>query len=308
MIKIQCFYLIILAVLIFTVTVNSQRMAERMHIFNPLFNENNHNQEDETKWINSVSGWGEFGGYLYSQGESHAWYQKLGGFFEFFRTSDKHSLSALSNIEFIADPHNDINFNPRAIFWEEAILYSYNAGEGYWQAGYYHRCKHDIDNLDIGYERSLIYGSILGRYIHYVIKNESTTALASIRGDLYTILQDYRKPAYNGLEKPVTGDLSFSSALNFNIKHFLSGMAGIYFSSFTQFNFYSADRGMLKKLVTIDDIYFSGGAETGIFLEGRGRLQLALRYEYFRDTGFDIIPSQEHLVSLGISFLPSEVF
>jgi hypothetical protein len=308
MIKLYCKYILLAFILFQAEPVHSQRMAERMHIFNPLFNETNHVPENETKWINSVSGWGEFGGYLYSQDESHAWYQKLGGFFEFFRISDKNSLSALSNIEFIADPNNDIKFNPRAIFWEEAILYSSRAGEGYWQAGYYHRCKHDIDNLDIGYERSLIYGSLLTRYTHPVIQNERTVAYGSLKGDLYTILQDYRKPASNGLSEPVTGDLSFSAALNFNIKQLISSMAGIYLSSFTQFNFYSSSRGIFKKMFTIDNVNINGGAETGIFLKGRGSLQISLRYEYFSDTGFNIIPSKEHLLSLGFSFLPPEIF
>ena len=54
-------------------------------------------------------------------------------------------------------------FNPRAIFWEEGVLAGFRLDEGIaLQAGYIHRCKHDIDNLEItarGREeqRTLIY-------------------------------------------------------------------------------------------------------------------------------------------------------
>jgi hypothetical protein len=286
----------------------SQRVAERMVIFNPLFNEQIHAEAGKTNWINSVSGWGEFGGYFLIDDMSHAWYQKLGAFAEFFRISDKQSLALLSNIEFIADPHNDINFNPRAIFWEEAFLYSLRTGKGFWQLGYYHRCKHDIDNLDFGYERTLIYGSIHSRYSYPFFFGKNTDALATLRGDLYTILQDYMRSDLFGVLTPLVDKLSFSTALNFNVRHKLSDSFGLYFTSFSQFNFYSSRDGFFRKLASINDITFSGGAESGLTIRGSGRVNIGLRYEYFADTGFHVLPVHAHLLSLGLSFLPFEFF
>jgi hypothetical protein len=298
---------IILILLLVSSQLFSQRMIERMVVFNHLFNERNHTG-DGIRWVNTIGGWGEFGGYIHNGDGSHAWYQKLGGFAEFFRISDRQSLTVLGNIEFIADPHNDINFNPRAIFWEEAFLYSARGGDGYWQLGYYHRCKHDIDNLDIGYERTLIYGSIHGRYHHPLRIADNTEVLASVRGDFYTILQDYRKPIIGELVHPITGNLSFSTAFNFNLRHKLSGISGLFFTSYLQLDFYSSNGGIFRKLASIDDLGVSGGAETGLFLEGGGRMKFALRYEYLADTGIDIIPRHANLLSFGISFYPFDLF
>jgi hypothetical protein len=296
-----------LFVFLFSSLIYSQRMIERMVSFNPLFNERN-NAGGEISWINTISGWGEFGGYLHNGDGNHGWYQKLGGFAEFFRISDKQSLSLLSNIEFIADPHNDINFNPRAIYWEEAILYSFRTGKDFWQIGYYHRCKHDIDNLDLGFERSLIYGSIHGRYHHPFQIKGRTEVLASVRGDLYTILQDHKKPKPEELLSSVASNLSFSTSFNLNVRHKLSGIAGLFFSSFLQLDFYSTREGIFRKLVSINDTGINGGAETGLFLEGRGRMKFALRFEYFTDTGINLLPQHAYLGSLGLSFYPFEMF
>jgi hypothetical protein len=301
-------YRLLLILILLTSAIYSQRMTERMVIFNPLLNVSNHAADNEISWVNNISGWAEFGGYLYDSDDSHAWYQKLGGFAEIFRISDRKSLAVLSNIEFIADPHNDINFNPRAIFWEEALLYSFRTGKDFWQIGYYHRCKHDIDNLDIGYERSLIYGSIHGRYNHPVHFSGNTELLAVVRGDFYTILQDYKKPEPVRLLSPITGNLSFSTSFNFNLRHKFSEMTGLFISSFLQIDFYSNRKGVFRKLASINDVGVSGGGETGFFLEGKGRMKFGLRYEYFTDTGFNIIPQRAQLASLGISFYPMDMF
>jgi hypothetical protein len=300
--KLIIIYVILFAFL-FPSEIFSQRMSERMVIFNPLFNTEK-NPGDKISWINSMGGWGEFGGYVYEDDDIHAWYQKLGAFLEFFRINDKKSLSVFSNIEFIADPHNDINFNPRAIFWEEAFLYTQRLGKDFWQAGYYHRCKHDVDNLDYGYERSQIFGSIMGRYIHSL----NTITFISLKFDLYTILQDYRKSESLVIKGTDLKDLSFSTAINFNVKHPLNSFTGVHFSSFIQADFSSSKSGLFQKLAGINKISFNGGAETGIYFYNNARFLLTLRYEYFSDNGIYFNQVKSNLLSIGVSLQPLEIF
>ena len=133
-----------------TQSTDAQRIIDRNLLFNPLADTSVEIQPDERKVFPSVGGWATFGNYGVHRDTHHLWYHELGTYLELFRVGDQRSLAFTTQIEFIADPHNDINFNPRAIFWEEGFLYTSNRGGAYLQLGFYHRCKHDIDNLEIG--------------------------------------------------------------------------------------------------------------------------------------------------------------
>jgi hypothetical protein len=294
-------FTIIYFVIIISASAFAQKMPERGVTFNPLFNKEKDAGGNEISWINSIGGWGEFGNYLSDKNKDHEWYQKLGLFMEFFRIADSKSLSVLSNIEFIADPNNDINFNPRGIFWEEALLYTWRAEDNFWQAGYYHRCKHDIDNLDYATERSLIYGSLHGKYIYAL----SSNGYLSLTGDLYTILQDYRNPESS--ESPVTEELAASIRLNaFWIKP-LTGLLKLSLSGYAQLNTYSGSSGFLKKIVKPGYVKLDGGVEAGLWISGNADFGLVIRYEYLSDDGISILPTSSNLVSVGFSLKPWEI-
>ncbi len=93
--------------------------------------------------------WASFGGY--APDSTYAWSVRLGGWLELYRFRDGTSLSIWTSNELVASPHSPIRFQPLALFWEEGLLLS----KGPWQAGFTHRCKHDVDRK----ERVLIYSS-----------------------------------------------------------------------------------------------------------------------------------------------------
>lgn len=50
--------------------------------------------------------------------------------------------------ELTANPFNDISFNPRTMRWEEHMQIHVSTTSWSMRAGWLHRCKHDLDNLD----------------------------------------------------------------------------------------------------------------------------------------------------------------
>jgi hypothetical protein len=286
-------------------TVSAQRFPDRFYVFNPLFNSEANVEAGSTSLLNSISGWGEFGAYRIQRDAEHAWYQKLGAFIEFFRTGDYESFSFLSNIEFIANPDNDIRFKPRSIFWEEGFLYSRKADSFFWQIGYFHRCKHDIDNYLYGKERALIFGSLQSRIIFpFDFLNESDNALFAIRAELYTILQDNRFPkswmshSYNW--KQLIGSLG----INFNFTKAISERHWHYYlNSYSMINLFGKEEGFTNRFSGLQRANFNGGLSTGISLRGKAEIRLGLTYEYLSDTGINPYPESAHLISLGVSVL-----
>lgn len=283
----------------------TQRLTDRMYIFNPLFNIEKNILDGHTSIMNSIGGWGEFGGYRIQRDDEHAWYQKLGAFIEFFRTGDYESFSFVSNIEFIAKPYNDIRFKPRSIFWEEGFLYSRKTEYFYWQIGYFHRCKHDIDNLLAGKERALIFGSIQGKIIlPFDMLKEKNNALFSVRSELYTILQDSRYPrSWNSFSynwKQLIGSLG----INFNFTKAVSKRYWyFYLNSYSMINLFGKEEGFTNRFNGLQRASVNAGLSTGISIRGKAEIRIGLTYEYLSDTGINPYPEDAHLISIGVSVL-----
>lgn len=295
---------VVFIVLMFFASANCQRISERMSIFNPLFNEDADIPGNELEWMTAISGWGEFGKYSFVTDAGHEWYQKLGMFFEFFRKGDKYSLIALGNIEFIADPNNEINFNPRAAFWEEGLLFTKRIYTDFWQVGYFHRCKHDIDNIETGEERSLIYGSILGKYIAPFTLPFGMLTVA-VRGDLYTIRQDSRK-AFEDVQ-PNLEYLISSTGINVNFKETLTEMFGVYINTNASIHLYGSEGGFFSRFNKLAKPGYNTGFEAGISITGNLKFKVGMRYEYLSDAGITMIPQGAHLLSIGLSLNPPEI-
>ena len=208
------FFLLLMMFACIIKPAEAQRLIERNQILNPLENRSVNIEEGEKKWFSQVGGWGSFGNYAFSRDENHFWYQELGAYFELYRSGNSKSVAITSQIEFIADDDNDIKFSPRAIFWEEGILFTTRLNGFFLQAGYYHRCKHDIDNLNLGEERATVFGSAMGRVIIPVSLSRSDDALLSLRLDYYTITWERRIPHENLEFSPSIEDLSASLMTN----------------------------------------------------------------------------------------------
>lgn len=288
----------------------SQRFPLRFQTINPLSGGPQNALSNETSWMHSMGGWGEFSGYTLLRDEDHAWLQRLGGYVEILRAGDESSLAFLSNIEFVADPHNDIKFNPRAIFWEEGFLFTQRLEETYWQVGYFHRCKHDIDNYFLATERSLIFGSLFGAYLlpWRAEDNFVEEGLLAFRADVYTIRQDDRFPLSTSQLEPnlkkMLGTLGASAHFR---KTLSSKYWGIYSTFWSMLNLYSEQEGIFNRFGSIKTALFNGGVSLGIALQGKVHMRFGVSYEYLSDTGMNPTPGKAHLMTVGVTFIDPKV-
>ena len=270
-------------------TSDAQRLIERNQILNPLENPSVNIEEGEKKWFSQVGGWGSFGNYTFSRDKNHFWYQELGAYFELYRSGNSKSIAITSQIEFIADDDNDINFSPRAIFWEEGILFTSRRSGYFIQAGYYHRCKHDIDNLNLGEERATVFGSAMGRVIIPVSLSSSDDALFSLRLDYYTITWERRVPRENLEFEPSIEDLSASLMTNLDWRIRLSDQNFINIGGYAMSSLYDTD------LRSSGKIFINIGTDRGF-----GDVQFGFHLEHLADSGIPARPKAATLAGFGI--------
>lgn len=300
-------HLVIMSLLV-VLMVNSshgQRFPDRWFTINPLMNTQHPLGEGVWSWMHSSAGWGEFGAYRLARDAEHAWIQRLGAFIELIRVGDDASLAFMGDIEFIANPDNDIRFNPRAVFWQEGFLYTRRAGSSFWQVGYFHRCKHDVDNLILKRERSLIYGSLQAKYLlPLTIDDGATNALAVFRADVYTIRQDDRIPSSYSTQTPHLKRMLGTAGAVVHLRRSLSlAPLGLYATYWGMVNVYGTKEGVLPKFDGIAQTTFQGGATAGLAIEGNAHFRIGFTYEYLSDTGLNPYPEHAHLITLGVAIV-----
>ncbi len=277
-------------------TASAQRPIERAIILNPLANPAAITaDEGKSSWFTQVGGWGSFGNYGLHSDRDHAWYQQLGAYMEIFRKGNRSSLAFTSQIEFIADLQNDINFNPRAIFWEEGLLYTHKIGASYLQVGYYHRCKHDIDNLEIAQERSLIFGSIMASYTFPLSLLGDEDLLMSLQYDHYTVTWDRRTPlAFEDGTKDwdsLIASLRLNSSWQLPIRYAADGQSDV--------NFYID--GYAMATLYGKGNWLSGQLRAEIAKKTlNGEVRFGLHVEHLGDTGIPVEPVSGTLIGVGI--------
>jgi hypothetical protein len=293
-----CFFFILF--ISFNGSSFAQRLVEREIIINPIFTDLPDVQDGELLWMSSVTGWGSFGHYT-SGDREHEWYQKMGISLELFRRGNHAGLSFVSNIEFIANDRNNIRFNPRALIWEEGFVYSRRFRKSFLQIGYFHRCKHDVENLSEGYERSLIFGGLLGKII-LAVKEPAPYCWSylALQANIYTILQDLRIPDAFNRFNPNLEQLLGTVAINFNNRKTLTKHFGIYINSYGSLNFFGRNKGFVDRFQKLQTINFNGGISTGVAIQGSIHFRIGLNFEYFSDTTIDPLPKHASLLTLGI--------
>ncbi len=266
----------------------AQRQATRSLIINPLLDERLHLPDGEVRGFHSFGGWAGFGHFAYSSDDHHLWYQDLGGYVELWRNGRSQSLLLTGQIQFIADPHNDINFNPRAIFWEEGLLYTVRMNPGYLQLGFLHRCKHDIDNMDRGEERSLIFSSVTVRYQQPLSVFRDNDLILMGAYDNYLITYDRRDPRALEEHPPDWNDLQNEFTLQ---AHWMENPYGSGPFVDSRINIISLDSGL----------YINRGFSAGWNLHrSGGEFRVQVSYEYLHDSGIPAIPEGVHLLGIGI--------
>lgn len=285
--------LLLIILVIFVVNqAEAQRLIERGMTLNPLNNPNVDVPEGEVEWFPQVGGWASFGNYgLYGDGD-HTWYQQLGAYFEIYRRGTVSSLAITSQIEFIANSDNDINFSPRAIFWEEGLLYTRNHGRFYSQLGYYHRCKHDIDNLRFGEERTLVFGSALAKVIVPLSFRKNRDAVISVQYDHYTIKWERRTPAEFRSDRMNWDNLINSLKVNSSWQAGLSRSANLYLD------------GYMMSTLLKNDLLFNGmfRVEVGT-TAGAGEVRFGIHMEHLGDSGIPVQPKRVTLLGVGVRIM-----
>ena len=258
--------------------------------------------------------WGEFGAYRLVRDNEHAWNWKVGGFVELFRVGNDLSVAFISHIEFVANPHNNIRFNPRAVLWEEGFLLTKRAGRKFWQVGYFHRCKHDIDNIfprtcnGSGCERSLIYGSVQGKLILPVVlpfrEGEGTLVL---RGDVFTIRQDDRIPSSFDQRLPRVDRALSAFGIIFHSRVPVRGeLIGGFVTIYNSVQLFGDRSGFFTRFKSVEKATWHGGISAGIAIQGQVHMRLGISYEYLADTSINPFPERSHLVLFSLSILDPE--
>jgi len=293
---------LLLCLAVVTSGASAQRYPDRHVTLNTLA-DRQVGPSQGTSWMHTSGGWGEFGAYRLLRDRDHAWVQRLGAYVELFRIDDDASLTFVGNIELIADPNNEIRFDPRAVLWEEGFVFTRRSGRNFWQLGYFHRCKHDVDNLLLEVERSLIFGSLQGRYLVPIgTAGGRTEGLFAARGDLLTIRQDDRRPVTTDRSSltRVIGSLAGSIHLRRRLDE---SHLGVYMTAWSGLSFYSAKDGILNRLSSVDSAALNGGLSGGIAIHGGAHFRIGFTYEYMSDTGIDPVPKHAHLLSFGVLIL-----
>lgn len=83
-----------------------------------------------------------------SLGEEGAWNVKLAGRMHIARLSRRTRLALDLGAELTANPYNGTGFNPRAIFAAPGLTVMHRSDFAEWAVTVFHRCRHDVDNLD----------------------------------------------------------------------------------------------------------------------------------------------------------------
>ena len=247
---------------------------------------------------------GEASGFIGNEDETHRWCASVGGSVELLGGA-RWNLVFESAISLIADPGNNIGFNPRALFWEEGILFGLRNGADVWQFGLQHRCKHDIDNIELlrvtgrEEERALIYSSLVARWSRdaFIWSGVDIEPMAELHG--YVFVQDQRFPVSTRELLPGVEDNLGAARLRIeaSVPLLLRIRAGILLDARSTVRMEhhrsteDADLAVLIDVVAVE-----------LYIEAQGQaagLRGFLRYARLSDTYIPPFPSGASLVSLG---------
>jgi len=263
---------------------------------------------DEEGFLSAMNFWGEFGQYIIERDIDHRWVVSLGGNAELFR-SGTWDLAFETNVHLVVDPNNNISFNPRAFIWEEGIVLGLRRGEQVWSFGYLHRCKHDVDNLELlrtsnrEEERALIYGSAFARWTRKTVRFHGWDVQPLAAAHVYILVQDQRFPVFT--RKLAPSVQSFQGALRTRLtvsktffRVYRVGMtADIRLTSL-------GPTEKSKRFSSVERIQVNSASE--LFWDFIGReaaLRIFLRYTYDPDNFISPQPRSSRLIALGLRLL-----
>lgn len=281
-----------LALLLPLCALRAQLLPDRSVVFAPLSGR----ADSATRILAGADLYGEFARTL--RGDSdHRWSARVGGSANIVRSDSTFSLDMLGMTEIIIDPNNDIAFNPRAIFWEEGLAATFRAITRLdLQLGFSHRCKHDIDNLETGVERTLIYSSLYARTLtHRLAVDNALTLRGALRLDGYLYRLDSRSEAAAVGGAPNIEDLIASGAATLRIDwQPWSTPLGLALTATAGGGLFDASGGatVLGNTASLDLALVTEQP-------GSGSAALFVRWEHLRDAAIDPRPRGAALLWIG---------
>lgn len=261
-------------------------VVDRNYLLNPFV----YSIRDGGGFLTQVWGWGEFSRYIARTDLIHFWTSRLGGSAELYRYQNQLSLVIASDIELVSGSNSTIYFEPRAVYWQEYLSMFTALPAGTFSFGFYHRCKHDMDNLNqlIRYgetnARVAIYDSIiLGfSFTPLIYRWDTPFGLTTqlkpyLRNHWYVITSDI---AYLQTDDYEYEDLKDTLMIGAQIELLRYGQLMLFFNSLMMLDFYVKHESMK---VPVD-----WSLEAGVALLGNAaRLELIIRYEKFFETGVE---------------------
>jgi len=296
-------FVIVPAALFCITPLYAQNFADRIVIVDPLADPTRNGPG--TTWLPGTVLYAEFSRYSEGSGDDHRWNARTGGAIEVVRVDSTWSVAVMGTMEVVVDPQNDITFNPRAIFWEEGLFVTRRLGDDMaLEVGYMHRCKHDIDNLEvltrdgILEQRTLIYSGPSVRFLLRPRAIGSTPLLwgLGIRGDLLThLLDDRLRSDARGVGRDMESGIA---SMTFDLRgRWRPGFRRIAIG--LNLGWMASIFGDEPGLVLLGSIpYVEFGLH--LFNPQGGTFVLFARGEFQRDTGIRSIPESKKLVMIGI--------
>jgi hypothetical protein len=236
-----------------------------------------------------------------SADNEQAWNFKFIGLLEIYRYR-KSSLSFVLSNELIANPYNEIKYNPRGSIWCESITF-YNKQKYFtFEAGIDHRCKHEIDNSDQpneflsadGYTPAkrvvILTGAHAGMVSNTIELNSKMSIRAFARAELYAASSDSRIP--DNIQSQ-SWDNAWGSALlgvkfNFNIRKNLE----IYNRNWISPVFFTNQDKAIQSNYRNEIGFHASGKKAG--------MEVYSSYEHYFDDLSHPYPQSSNVLSIGL--------
>ena len=246
------------------------------------------------------------GGFGSTEGEQ-AWNIKVGGMMELYRWGRRSALVGLVAHELTANPHNNINFNPRGAIWEESLIFLRRQQTFGWHVGAFHRCRHELDNAEppnpraapseyVPTRRLLILSGVQGGIAsHDIAIGRRGLLRGFFRVEGYAFASDRRTPRNS--DSPHWNDAIGATMFGARVRVDVDAPVTLYAGGWGSVMVFSRDRSRARGIHP----EFNGRVELGVRRDGmRGGLDAYAAIEHFFDDVSRPVPRPSSVVYLGV--------
>lgn len=288
----------------------AQNFPDRIVLVDPLA-DSSRNGSGWT-WLPGTILYAEFARYVNSSGTDHRWNARTGGALEILRIDDAWSVHVMGTMEVVVDPQNDITFNPRAIFWEEGLFGERRLTERTaLQFGYMHRCKHDIDNLEVLVRRGALEQRTLifsGPSIRYLIRPGPVDVAPlewgmAVRQDIFLhLLDDRMRSDARNVGRSMESAISATTLDLRGRWRPGGGRVACAVNAGVMMTAYGGEPGFTERFSNVSLIWSVPYVEVGLdlFNPDGGSFVLFARAEFQQDAAIASIPQPKDLAMFGI--------